>query len=101
MQRPNTHPDIWHHASCWAVMILLALLLRACDVPGSSVLVPEQVAAHTSIPPSLVPGDWSTYLADDAHSGFNRAETTINPTTAPRLKLHWMYHAHDGISVQP
>ena len=101
MQQPNTHPDIWHHASCWAVMILLALLFTACDVPGSSVLVPEEVAAHTSVPPSLMPGDWSTYLADDAHSGFNRAETTINPTTAPRLKLHWMYHAHDGISVQP
>ncbi len=91
MQQPNTHPDLWHHASCWAVMILLALLLAACDDPGSSVHVPEEVSAqhvpeevlvHRSVPPSLVPGDWSTYLADDAHSGFNGAETTITPKSA-------------------
>lgn len=51
--------------------------------------------------PTEVSDDWSTYLADDAHSGFNRAETTINPTTAPRLKLHWTHHVNAGISVQP
>jgi len=46
-------------------------------------------------------GDWSTYLSDNARSGFNAAETIINPNTVRSLKPHWMYHAQDAISVQP
>jgi len=109
MQRLNTHPERRHHAFRWAVMALLALLVAACDIPGSSTQAPEVVSAHTGVPssprtgapPSLVSGDWSTYLADAAHSGFNRTETTINQNTAPRLKQYWSYHANGGISVQP
>lgn len=46
-------------------------------------------------------GDWPTYLRDNGRSGFNGAETTITPTTAPALKLHWTYAAGGAISTQP
>lgn len=46
-------------------------------------------------------GDWPTYLADTNHSGFNGAETIINPTSALHLKHHWSYTAGGFISTQP
>lgn len=32
-------------------------------------------------------GDWPTYMGDNSRSGFNAAETIINPTSAHNLKL--------------
>lgn len=47
-------------------------------------------------------GDWTTYLNNNARTGFNAAETIINPTTAPNLKLHWTHVAPGGsIFTQP
>jgi len=46
-------------------------------------------------------GDWPTYLGSNERSGFNGSETSINPTTAPNLKLHWTYKAGGVISTQP
>jgi polyvinyl alcohol dehydrogenase (cytochrome) len=34
-------------------------------------------------------GDWTTYLAANARSGFNASETTIAPSTASDLTLRW------------
>jgi len=48
-----------------------------------------------------VPGDWPTYASDNGRSGFNTVETSINVTTAAKLKLHWIYHAKGPIVVQP
>ena len=45
-------------------------------------------------------GDWPTYLADPAHDGYNSAETVINQSTAPNLKLKWTHSARGGISTQ-
>jgi|SRR5579863_1326215 len=39
------------------------------------------------------PGDWPTYLHDNGRSGFNSAETVINSTSAPNLKLKWSYQS--------
>jgi polyvinyl alcohol dehydrogenase (cytochrome) len=44
-------------------------------------------------------GDWPTYLENAQHSGFNSAETIINVTSAPHLKMHWKYQAGGYISV--
>ena len=41
------------------------------------------------------------YLGDPARTGYNQAETKITRTTAPNLKLHWMYHAGFSISAEP
>lgn len=46
-------------------------------------------------------GDWPTYLMDNGRSGFNSSETIINPSTAPRLKLHWTHTTERTISSQP
>src|SRR2546426_628861 len=47
------------------------------------------------------PGDWSTYLHDVARSGFNSAETAINPGSAGSLKQLWSYNEGTIISTQP
>ena len=61
------------------------------------------VAAGESMPTvhASSSGNWPTYLINNARSGFNGAETIINPTTAPKLKLHWTYTASGAISTQP
>src|SRR5579863_1939619 len=46
-------------------------------------------------------GAWSTYLYDSGHSGFNKNETIITPTSAKTLKQKWVQSAGGLISVQP
>src|SRR6266516_5127851 len=46
-------------------------------------------------------GDWPTYLANNAHTGFNSSETIINRSTAAKLKLHWTHTSGSMISTQP
>ncbi len=99
-------------------MCLFAFLFTACSsltsptktvstqvvpTPTRAVATPTQVrpVPIPGVSTAIMPGDWSAYLMDDGHSGFNKAETAINPTTAARLKLHWMYHANSFISTQP
>ena len=92
------------------VLGILALLLVACDSPATAIEVVSAQIVSTptsqgSTPPHGAPtsstsGDWPTYLSDNEHSGFNRAETHINVVTAPTLKQHWMYHARGVISTQ-
>ena len=68
---------------------------------------PSMLHAASAAPPAPsarpAPGDWSTYLYNNARSSFNSIETTINQTTAANLKLHWTYQdpAAGIISVQP
>ena len=47
------------------------------------------------------PGDWTTYLYNPEHSGFNGAETAITPTTAASLKQLWSISEGSIISTQP
>jgi len=46
-------------------------------------------------------GDWPTYLQSNARRGFNAAETIINPSSAPHLKVHWKFLAGGAIFSQP
>lgn len=69
-------------------------------IAGFIVMIPRSEPAYAAA------GDWSTYLGNNKRSGFNMAETTINVTSAPNLKLHWSYQAGgyisvNSISVQP
>src|SRR5713226_5058164 len=106
MKSRNRHkirPSMTHRHAQW-VMLGLTLLFAACDSPvtASEVVSAQIVPTPTHITSTqVVSEDWSTYLMDNEHSGFNKAETIINATTAPALKQHWMYHDKDGISVQP
>ena len=45
--------------------------------------------------------EWTTYLHDPGHSGFNSAETIINPSSAGSLNLLWTATAGSTISTQP
>jgi polyvinyl alcohol dehydrogenase (cytochrome) len=46
-------------------------------------------------------GDWPTYMEGNGRTGFNGAETVINPTSAPTLKLHWKLKAGGKVTAQP
>jgi outer membrane protein assembly factor BamB len=47
------------------------------------------------------PGDWTTYLNDSSHTGYNGFETAINPSTAGSLKQLWSISEGSTISTQP
>ncbi|HEV2581179.1 MAG TPA: PQQ-binding-like beta-propeller repeat protein, partial [Ktedonobacteraceae bacterium] len=47
------------------------------------------------------PSDWSMYLHDVARSGFNSAETAINPGSAGSLKPLWSFNEGSVIPTQP
>ena len=73
-----------HNAHTGTVIGLLLLL--------SVLFAPTALAAKK---------DWPTYLENGAHDGYNKAETIINSSTAPNLKLKWTHSARGGISTQP
>jgi len=61
----------------------------------SIALIPSVLATHAAA------GDWTTYMADNGHSGFDPNETTITPSTAPNLKLKWIHTAGGDVTAQP
>jgi polyvinyl alcohol dehydrogenase (cytochrome) len=80
-----------HEMKYWMRMVgivgVLALLLIAASI-----------SKQTSYAKS---GDWPTYMGDTSRSGFNAAETMINPTSAHNLKLHWKLKAGGKVTTQP
>jgi polyvinyl alcohol dehydrogenase (cytochrome) len=87
MRQEQTQKKWCQGISRWTFFGMLVLLLAAF---GGS--IPTTRAAS---------GDWPTYVFDNGRSGFNSAETIINPNTASNLKLHWSYHGGGAISSQP
>ncbi len=45
--------------------------------------------------------DWTSYMADSAHSGNNAAETTLTASNIPNLAVKWTATGANGISTQP
>jgi polyvinyl alcohol dehydrogenase (cytochrome) len=83
----------WQRFSGRAMLIAAILLLVAILAIGPLHKAP---AAGTTT--------WPTYLANNAHTAFNGAETVINPTTAPNLKLLWVHKLKsytNRITTQP
>jgi len=68
-----------------AVLSVLAVLV--IRTPGSAAF------ANT--------GDWPTFMGSNTRTGFNGAETVINPSTAPNLKKHWSRTITAAISSEP
>lgn len=89
MTRKNMHtPATWVQQRIHIVILAGIFLLAILDP------FPHTARAAT--------GDWTTYLYNNAHSGFNSTETIINPSTAPNLKLIWTHVAPGGsIFSQP
>ncbi len=44
---------------------------------------------------------WRTFLANNAHTGFNPAETSITVSTAGNLRLEWSSQASGMVTTQP
>jgi outer membrane protein assembly factor BamB len=78
----------------WSRIAVLAMMLIFL-LTGALILLPRLHVAHAQS------DDWPTYQDDYGRSGFNSAETIINPSSAPRLKLHWSYKAGGAITTQP
>ncbi len=45
-------------------------------------------------------GVWPTYLEEISRSSYNQSETTITPSSAPNLKLHWSYYVGGSFYVK-
>ena len=79
--------------------IALAVLGFALIIAGVFIMLPRFQAVQAAR--TGVGGDWPTYMHDVGRSGYNKAETIINRTSAPNLKVHWTYQAGGMIFSQP
>ncbi len=94
----NTLNAKWPRSSLLAITIL-ALFITTFSIFAQPIVL---AAPISPIQPgkSSSYGDWPTYLFDQKHSGYNKYETIINPSSAPNLKLHWTVTAGGIISTQ-
>lgn len=76
------------HIAAVGMLVLSVLLVMG-------VLALPVPSAHAQV------GDWSTYLGDPGHSGYNGSETIINPSTVQGLIQHWSHSVKAKISTQP
>jgi outer membrane protein assembly factor BamB len=74
------------------VLTLIALVIIAAS---TLTLLPRHQAARAAS------GNWPTYMGTNGRTSFNGAETTINPASAPHLKLHWKHKAAGRVTTQP
>ena len=77
----------WRRFTCIVGLLLVVIVAVAISIP--------RLAAHA------LSGDWPSYMDDNGHTGYNSAETVINSTTAPHLKLHWKHLAGGKVTTQP
>jgi outer membrane protein assembly factor BamB len=84
----------------WAILlwIVIAFLSYCFTTTGFAALNAHAVQGSKQF---ATTGDWPMYLAGPGRSGYNSAETVINKTSAPNLKLHWQYRSLGNISTQP
>src|SRR5205085_11299486 len=91
MQKLFADPKIYWRSYMLRIVCALALLsaLAALAIhrPNSNAL------AATA--------DWPTFMLNNMRTGFNSAETIINPTSAPHLKMHWTRTISATISSEP
>src|SRR2546421_182796 len=91
---PRPQPTSKHIFKKRGRFVLVALMLVFVLAGTMSMLLRHQVARAQV-------GDWPTFLGNDSHTNFNSAETIINPSTAPNLKLRWSHKISSHISTQP
>lgn len=86
----------------WRYSALTALLL-AIMVAGISLAIPRIYAAQaaSNVARAAGTGDWPTYMYGPGRSGYNQAETIINRTSAPNLKVHWTLPSGGKVFSQP
>ena len=93
LKRKSSHQH--HKSRCsWNFILLLSmtLLLMAMMVITTPFF---KFTAHA------LSGDWPMFLEDNAHSGYNSAESSITVSTVDNLQLQWTYQTGGNISSQP
>jgi polyvinyl alcohol dehydrogenase (cytochrome) len=81
----------------------LSISVLAIILVGVSLAIPR-IYADQAAPKAFkatATSDWSTYMYGAGRSGYNQAETIINRTTAPKLKLHWTLPSGGKVFSQP
>lgn len=82
---------LWNHRRYLLLSAGLVIVLATAIV--SAVMPKTNAHAGTD--------DWTTFLGSNARTGFNAAETIINPNTASTLTLAWSHLTNGTISAQP
>jgi len=77
--------------------ILYTLFVFLASFVGTF-LVLQRIPTHTHA--SGASTEWTMFQGDLGHSGFNGAETILNPTTASQMKVLWARHVARKISSQ-
>src|ERR1700724_2915740 len=75
----------------WLHALTIAGVLAFLFATSSTVLGIHVEAIAASAKSSA--GDWTTYLFDRNHDGYNPYESIINPVSAGHLKQHWKIKA--------
>ncbi|MGN6677297.1 MAG: outer membrane protein assembly factor BamB family protein [Streptosporangiaceae bacterium] len=72
---------------------------------GRSLAVAGFAVALAGVPLSAAqaqtPGDWPTYLSNNARTGSNSTETVVTPASAPGLRQVWVRAAGNAVSAEP
>jgi polyvinyl alcohol dehydrogenase (cytochrome) len=93
MKRDRTH----YHIVLSLTLTLMTIFLASC---ASRIATSTSVQAPEVTSPAAR-GNWPSYMLGNARTGFNQAETTITPLTAPQLKLHWIDPGDSRVFSQP
>src|SRR5260370_36699764 len=72
------------------ILILYTLLVFVASFVGTF-LVLQRMPTHTHAIGAST--NWTMFQGSLGHSGFNGAETILNATTAPQMKVLWTRHA--------
>lgn len=75
--------------------------IRITGLVGVVVLLVTIALNVPRTPAHAAPSDWSMFQNGLERTGYNGNETTINPSTAPNLKVHWSNQAPGSVSSQP
>ncbi len=94
-------PTHWY-VSKWSYNALSLIVLAAILV-GVSLAIPRIYADQNAVKAvkAAASSDWSTYMYGTSRSGYNQAETIINRTSAPHLKVHWTLPSGGKVFSQP
>ena len=83
----------------FAFALIVGVVVYAVLGQADSATLAAQKSSHQgSLAPTV--GDWTMFQNDLGRSGYNGNETTITPTSASKLKVHWTVKAGGSINTQ-
>jgi outer membrane protein assembly factor BamB len=92
-------PPLKKKGEKWQRWITAGIIIGLLLLTGTYII--NTFTARAVSPNFANSGTWTTYMGGLGRSGYNMAETVINRTSAPTLKLHWSVKAGGSISAEP